>query len=30
VFDRPYEAFGAGVRVGRLKRRLHDLYPRIA
>jgi hypothetical protein len=30
VCDRPYEPFGIGVRIGRLKRRLHDLHPRIA
>ena len=30
VFDRPGEPFGVGVRVGRLKRRLHDVYPGIA
>jgi hypothetical protein len=30
VFDRPYESFGIGVRIGRLKRRLHDVHPRIA
>ena len=26
VFDRPHEPFGIGVRIGRLKRRLHDVH----
>jgi hypothetical protein len=26
VFDRPHEAFSVRVRIGRLKRRLHDMY----
>ena len=30
VFDRPYEPFGVGVRIGRLKRRLHDVHAGIA
>ena len=30
VFDGPYEPLGVGVRVGRLKRRLHDVHPCIA
>jgi len=30
VFDRPYEPFGVGVRIGPLKRRLDDVHPRIA
>lgn len=29
VFDRPHEPFGIGVRIGRLKRGLHDLHARI-
>ncbi len=27
-FDRPHEAFSVRVRIGRLKRRLHDMYAR--
>ena len=30
VFDRPYEPFGVGVCIRRLKRRLHDGHPGIA
>ncbi len=30
VFDRPYEPFGMRVRIGRLKRRLHDVHSGIA
>ena len=30
VFDRPYEPFGVGVCIGRLKRRLHDVHAGIA
>ena len=30
VFDRPHEPFGVGIRIGRLKRRLHDVHPGIA
>jgi hypothetical protein len=30
VFDGPHQPFGVGVRIGRLKRRLHDVHPGIA
>ena len=30
VLDRPYEPLGVRVRIRRLKRRMHDVHPRIA
>ena len=30
VFDRSHKSFGIGVRIGRLKRCLHDVHPSLA
>jgi hypothetical protein len=30
VFDRPHKPLGIGIRIGRLKRCLHDLHPALA
>jgi len=30
VFDRPHKSFGIGVRIGRLKRCLHDVHSGLA
>jgi hypothetical protein len=30
VFDRPDKSFGIGVRIGRLKRCLHDVHASLA